>query len=78
MYTLNNITEGCFGIVLNTGFNTKRGKLIKQKVSNKGKNKLVENDMFYFYAIFVTIAVSLSVVTLAYEHLYSHNLNSHN
>ena len=32
--------------------------------------------MFYFYMIFVTMAISLSVVTLAYEHLYSHQLNN--
>ena len=30
--------------------------------------------MFYFYSIFVTIAISLSVVIIAYEHLYSHSL----
>lgn len=27
--------------------------------------------MFYFYAIFLSIAIALSIITLAYEHLYT-------
>ncbi len=29
LHTLNHITEGCFGIVINTGFYTKRGESVR-------------------------------------------------
>lgn len=38
LYTLSHINEGCFGLVLATGYATKKGKAIRKKLIKKNFN----------------------------------------
>ena len=61
LYTLNHINECCFGVVVNTGFNTRRGDSIRKTLITKKKDKILMNDFVRFYGLLFFFAVLASV-----------------
>lgn len=68
LYTLNHINECCFGVVVNTGFNTKRGKSIRKTLLTKKKDKVIRNDFYKFYCLLISFVVISSVYFLVEDH----------
>lgn len=55
-------TKGCIGVVLSTGFDTLKGKLIRKVISNAQNLKLEEKDGLWI-VLFLLIC---SLITSAY------------
>ncbi len=73
LYTLNHINEGCFGIVVNTGFYTRRGESIRSLICNKTKDQTFIKDLYEYYFITALVAVVFSLAYLLFEFLYINN-----
>jgi cation-transporting ATPase 13A2 len=78
LYTLNHIKEGCFGIVLNTGFDTQRGNSVRSLLIKKVSDFSYKKDAYVFYFFMTAFAVSISLIYIIYEKFYKVNtLNLH-
>ena len=70
LYTLNHINEGCFGMVLNTGFYTKKGETIRSMLVGPKSNYIYRKDLFAYYIIMSSLAIFFSISYLVYEKFY--------
>lgn len=70
LYTINHINEGCFGVVINTGFYTKRGESVRSLLVQKSSEFLYIKDAIFYYIIMTSIAVTFSIIYLLYEKFY--------
>lgn len=63
LYTLNQINEGCFAIVLRTGFNCKRAEKLKLIINNQIRQKQSSWEIFLLIAL-LSITLLFPVVQL--------------
>lgn len=78
LYTINHIKEGCFGIVINTGFYTQRGNSVRSLLIKKISDFVYKKDAYLFYFFMTIFAVSVSLIYLSYERFYKiSNLQFH-
>lgn len=58
-YTMNHINEGCYAIVLRTGFATEKGSALRKNLAVQYKELFIQEDLYQFYTIAATLAGSL-------------------
>lgn len=61
---MSHINEGCFAIVLKTGFATKKGAALRLSLATRFKEQFIHDDLIQFYTIAATLAGSLSLIYL--------------
>ncbi len=63
-YTLSNINEGCFALVLNTGFETDKGRIIRNSVTkiDNYQNIYFDRKILYMSLCFVALITGMIYV----------------
>ena len=68
-YTINHINEGCFGIVVSTGFNTIKGNKLRTVLNRKSFNFYHKRDAYILFVALGCIALVTACGLIVYERL---------
>ena len=69
LFTINHVNEGCFGIVVNTGFDTVKGETLRDVQRKKVPNFTYMKDVFVLFSVFTAIALLTALVIVVNERL---------
>lgn len=72
IYTINHVNEGCFGIVLNTGFDTVRGATLRSIIRPKTPSSIYMRDAYMLFTLFTIIALITSLIMLINQKFFNH------
>lgn len=61
---MSHINEGCYAIVLKTGFATQKGSALRQNIATQYKESFIRDDIIQFYTIAATLAGSIALMYL--------------
>lgn len=68
-YTINHINEGCFGIVISTGFNTIKGNKLRTVLNRKSFNFYHKRDAYILFVALGCLALVTACGLIVYERL---------
>lgn len=74
IYTINHVNEGCFGIVVRTGFNTIRGTTLCSVSRSKTRSSIYMKDAYMLFTLFTLIALVTSLILLVNQKFINHNM----
>lgn len=67
LFTINHINEGCFGLVVNTGFDSKKGETLRDVIRKKMPNFTYIRDIYILFTMFTVVALLTAFVIIANE-----------